>query len=96
MDYMNNKVLGGLGRIPPTFWLDRQPLTPSHHEIPMLLVTLICWARLYFQEPFPQEPWAGRKSVIESQCTGPQQKSEAKPPIATTLALPPGWMPVLT
>lgn len=90
-NFRDSKVLDGLGLHPLTLLPGLPPPTPSHSEVAMLLTTLICWARLYFQEPFPQEPQAGRKSVIQSQCRAPQQKSEATPPIPTTRALPPGW-----
>lgn len=81
----------------PSGWTAEPPPPPIASVVPVLLVTLICWARLYFQEPFAQEPWAGRKSVIQSQSIAPQQKSEAIPPPYTRkLALPPGRKPVLT
>lgn len=80
-NFRNSKVLGGL-RLHPLTLLAGLP--PSHCEVAMLLATLICRARLYFPEPFPQEPQTGRKSVIQSQFRAPRQKSKATPPPPTT------------
>lgn len=76
-NFRNSKVLGGLKLHPLTLLAG---LPPSHCEVAMLLATLICRARLYFPEPFPQEPQTGRKSVIQSQFGGSSAEKQSHTP----------------